>query len=136
MKLIINSDTRNKCGHGSSEYWFSYRDYSIKNISELSTDDKPEDMGQTTYFVSIGLIPFVTVSNEEIMRAAVEERGSAKLKSIFEKIDSDNFVETFWKYYNVYPELTSGTDEFITDYINKKIVEWCEENKIDYALED
>ncbi len=135
MKLIINSETRNKCGHGSSEYWFSYRDYSIKNISELSMVDKPEDMGQTTYFVSIGLIPFVTVSNEEIMRAAIEARGSAKLKSIFNKVESENFVETFWKYYNVYPELTENTDEFINDYLNKKIVEWCEENKIDYSLE-
>ncbi len=135
MKLIINSETRNKCGHGSSEYWFSYRDYTIKNISELSVADKPEDMGQTTYFVSIGLIPFVTVSNEEIMRAAIEERGSAKLKSIFAKVDSEHFVETFWKYYNVYPELTENTDEFINNYLNKKIVEWCEENKIDYSVE-
>lgn len=135
MKLIINSDIRKKCGHGSSEYWFSYRDYSIKNISELSMDDKPEDMGQTTYFVSIGLIPFVTVSNEEIMRAAIEARGSAKLKSIFDKVDSANFIETFWKYYNVYPELTENTDEFVSDYINNKIIEWCEENKIDYSVE-
>lgn len=135
MKLIINSETRNKCGHGSSEYWFSYRDYTIKNISELSMVDKPDDMGQTTYFVSIGLIPFVTVSNEEIMRAAIEERGSEKLKSIFNKVDSEHFVETFWKYYNVYPELTENTDEFINDYLNKKIVEWCEENKIDYSVE-
>ena len=71
MELLINSDLLNKCGSGSSEYWFSYRDYTVKNIRDLDTGEKPEDMGQTTYFVSIGLIPFITISNEEIIRGFI-----------------------------------------------------------------
>ncbi len=59
MKLIIDSELLNKCGSGSSEFWFSYKDYTVKNIRDLDTDAKPADMGQTTYFVSIGLIPFI-----------------------------------------------------------------------------
>ena len=84
MELLINSDLLNKCGSGSSEYWFSYRDYTVKNIRDLDTGEKPEDMGQTTYFVSIGLIPFITISNEEIIRGFINEKGSEKLKSILD----------------------------------------------------
>ncbi len=92
MELLINSDLLNKCGSGSSEYWFSYRDYTVKNIRDLDTGEKPEDMGQTTYFVSIGLIPFITISNEEIIRGFINEKGSEKLKSILDKIQGEEFA--------------------------------------------
>ena len=92
MELIINSELFNKCGCGSSEYWFSYKDYTVKNIRDLDTDAKPEDMGQTTYFVSIGLIPFLTISNEEIIRSFVRQKGNNKLDAIFEKIRGEEFI--------------------------------------------
>lgn len=134
MKLIINEETRNKCGGGSSEYWFSYNDYIIRNISELNIDDKPDDVGQTAYFVSIGIIPYVSVSNEEIMRALIKARGSVKLNAVFDNIDEDKFIETFWKYYNAYPELKVDVTEFADEYVNKKIISWCEENNVDYVI--
>lgn len=136
MKLHINSELRSKCGGGSSEYWFSYRDYSVKNISELNTDDKPENMGQTTYFVSIGVIPFITVTHEELMMSFINERGSEKLKSVFEKVSIEDYVETFWKYFNAYPELADGADEFISSYVSEKIAHWCIENNIEYLIEN
>ena len=134
MELLINSDLLNKCGSGSSEYWFSYRDYTVKNIRDLDTGEKPEDMGQTTYFVSIGLIPFITISNEEIIRGFINEKGSEKLKSILDKIQGEEFIDTFWKYFNAYTELKDGIDEFSTEYTQNKIASWCNENNINYRF--
>lgn len=134
MELIIDSELLNKCGSGSSEFWFSYKDYTVKNISVLDTDAKPADMGQTTYFVSIGLIPFITISNEEIMRSYINENGNAKIKSVLDKIQGEEFVDTFWKYFYAYPEIKDGFDAFADKYIHKKIAAWCEENNINYRF--
>ncbi|MDE6722711.1 MAG: hypothetical protein K2J55_00765 [Eubacterium sp.] len=135
MELLINSDLLNKCGSGSSEFWFSYRDYTVKNIRDLDTGAKPDDMGQTTYFVSIGLIPFVTISHEEIIRDFIIEKGNEKLQSILDKIHGEEFIETFWKYFNAYPELQEGIDEFASRYTHKKVADWCDENNISYRFE-
>lgn len=135
MELLINSDLLNKCGSGSSEYWFSYKDYSVRNIRDLDTGAKPEDMGQTTYFVSIGLIPFISISNEEIIRGFINQKGSDKLKSILDKIHGEEFIDTFWKYFNAYPELKEGIDEFSNEYTHHKIASWCDENNINYRFE-
>lgn len=134
MTLIIDDELLQKCGGGSSEYWFSYADYTIKNISELDELDKPDDVGQTAYYVSLGLIPFLTVSNEEVMRAFVKFRGSVKLNGILQKVHSDDFIETFWKYFNAYPELKDGLTEFGDKFIVEKLKEWCAENNISYEL--
>ena len=135
MELLINSDLLSKCGGGSSEYWFSYKDYTVKNIQDLDTGAKPDDMGQTTYFVSIGLIPFVTISHEEIIRAFINERGSDKLQSILDKIDGEELIETFWKYVNAYSELQEGINEFTSQYTHNKVAKWCKENSINYRFE-
>lgn len=135
MNLVINEDLLRKCGGGSDEYWFSYKDYSVMNISEFDTDDRPDDMGQTTYFVSMGIIPFVSVSNEEIMRSFVKAKGSAKLNTILDKVTADDFIETFWKYFNAYPELKDGLDEFASEYTLNKVVDWCKENNVNYTVE-
>ncbi|MDE6110981.1 MAG: hypothetical protein K2F65_03580 [Eubacterium sp.] len=135
MELLINSDLLNKCGSGASEYWFSYRDYTVKNIRDLDTGAKPNDMGQTTYFVSIGLIPFVSISHEEIIRSLINEKGSEKLQSILDKMHGEEFIETFWKYFNAYPELQEGIDEFASQYTHKKVADWCDENNINYRFE-
>ena len=135
MELLINSDLLSKCGGGSSEYWFSYKDYTVKNIQDLDTGAKPNDMGQTTYFVSIGLIPFVTIGHEEIIRAFINERGSDKLQSILDKMDGEELIETFWKYVNAYSELQEGVNEFVSQYTHKKVAEWCNENSINYRFE-
>uniref|UniRef100_UPI0040267181 hypothetical protein n=1 Tax=Eubacterium sp. TaxID=142586 RepID=UPI0040267181 len=136
MTLIIDDELLQKCGGGSSEYWFSYADYTIKNISELDDLDRPDDIGQTAYYVSLGLIPFLTVSNEEVMRAFVKFRGSAKLNGILQKVHSDDFIETFWKYFNAYPELKEGLTEFGDKFILEKLKEWCSENNITYEISD
>lgn len=134
MKLIINDEVLQKCGGGSSEYWFSYKNYKIVNISELASLDKPDDVGQTAFYVSLGIIPFISVSNEEVMRAFVKHKGSPKLNGILQKVHSDDFIETFWKYFNAYPELKDGLNEFGEKFLIDKICGWCEENNINYEV--
>ncbi|HIW86074.1 MAG TPA: hypothetical protein IAA48_06210 [Candidatus Eubacterium faecipullorum] len=134
MTLTIDDELLQKCGGGSSEYWFSYRDYTIKSIYELEDLEKPEGIGQTAYLVSLGIIPFLTVSNEEIMRAFVKKRGSAKLNGILAKVHSEDFIETFWKYFNAYPELKDGLNEFAEKFLVEQLCEWCRENNISYEL--
>ena len=136
MELVIDDELLQKCGGGSSEYWFCYGDYTIKNISEIDDMEKPDDVGQTAYYVSLGLIPFLSVSNEEIMRAFVKQRGSGKLNGILQKVHSDNFIDTFWKYFNVYPELKEGLNEFAQDFMLNRLRGWCEENNIKYVISD
>jgi len=135
MELIINPDLLSKCGGGSAEYWFSYKDYSVKNIAEFGAVDKPDEIGQTAYFISLGIIPFITVSNEEIMRAFIKEKGSTKLNAVLGKVRDDEFIETFWKYFNAYPELKEGFDEFTSAYMLDKIIGWCRENSIEYSVQ-
>lgn len=135
MELIIDSQLLTKCASGSSEYWFSYKDYSVKNISALNAIDRPDDIGQTAYFVSIGLIPFVTVSNEAVIKAFLEEKGNAKLNTILEKLQGEQFVDTFWKYFNAYPELKEGIDEFAHRFTCNKVEQWCIENNIKYRFQ-
>lgn len=134
MMLEITDEVLRKCGGGSSEYWFSYRDYSIKNISDFNAEDKPENMGQIEYYVSLGIIPFIHIGNEEMLRAFVRERGSEKLNSKLSSVRSELFMDQFWKYYNAYPEQMTGIDEFAQSYIAKKLCDWCEENNISYEL--
>lgn len=135
MILVINEELLGKCGGGSHEYWFSYNDYSVKNINEFDTDNRPADVSQSAYFVSIGIIPFVSVSNEEIMREFIKEKGSAKLNVIIDDVKSEDFIETFWKYYNAYPELKVGLNEFTASYTVNKVKQWCDENNVNYSID-
>ena len=134
MILTVDENLIQKCAGDSSEYWFSYKDYTIKSIYELQEIERPDGVGQTAYFVSLGLIPFITVSNEEIMRAFVKQRGSAKLNGILSKVHSDDFIETFWKYFNAYPELKDGLNEFADEFLVEQLCEWCRENNVNYEL--
>lgn len=70
------------------------------------------------------------------MRAFVKFRGSAKLNGILQKVHSDDFIETFWKYFNAYPELKEGLTEFGDKFILEKLKEWCSENNITYEISD
>ena len=90
--LELNDDTLRKGWGGVDQYWFSLSDYKIKDITELADLDRPEQMSQTEYYVSIGCIPYFVVTNEEVMRAYVDTLDNAKLKAALQKIDDDNYV--------------------------------------------
>lgn len=58
MTLIIDDELLQKCGGGSSEYWFSYADYTIKNISEL--DDLDSLMISVRQLITFRLVLYLS----------------------------------------------------------------------------
>lgn len=130
----LNDDALRKGWGGIGQYWFSLKDYTIKDVAELAHLEKPEHISQSAYFVSIGYIPYFVVSDEEVMHSYVDTLTNQKLKAALSKIDEDDYVESFWKYFNVYPQLSEGWQEFEDAYVLKKAQTWCQENAIEYTV--
>ena len=134
MKLIINSELKNKCGLGASEYWFSFKTYTVESISDINADVDDENI-KKEYYESLGYIPFLSISNEEIMRSFGDAKCSSRLCNDLHQIKGEEFIETFWKYYNAYPEFREGFEEFQNEYVTVRICRWCDDNDIDYYFE-
>lgn len=118
----------------SRQKMFSIKDYSIKGSKELAELDVPEDINRSTYMLSIGLIPFVSVSDVEVMRAYSQTIKNIKLRDAISKIPDEEFEDKFWHYCNIYPELSAGYQDFETNYVVEKIKGWCEDNAIKYVI--
>lgn len=131
--LELNKEVLRKAWNGAGLCWFSLNSYKLKNISELTYLETPNDVPLTSYLVSIGYIPFFTASNEEVMHAFVDSLSNEKLKKAFAKIDEKDYVESFWKYFNIYPEM-SDYNEFEEKYLLEKAKKWCAENSVNYSL--
>ncbi|MCC8073005.1 MAG: hypothetical protein LIO62_02640 [Clostridiales bacterium] len=129
MYLVLSDSVLKKAWGSSAEYWFSRVDYSIHNADELSCNDN------TKLFES-GFIPFVTISNEEVIRAYINSLNNRKISSAFEGLSSQEYVETFWKYYNAYEDISTGFADFEKSFLLKKVTEWCDEYSIEYVVEN
>ena len=127
MKLILTEENLRFAWSSTSEYWFSRTNYSIVKYNDLPTDDH-------TRLIELGYIPFVTISNEEVIRAYIKSLNNPKLSSKFDAISSVDFVETFWKYFNAYKDVSDGFAEFEKKYVLDKVVSWCEENAVSYSM--
>ena len=135
MKLKINSELKHKCGYGSSEYWFSFKTFTVESLSDLSADVSGDEEKEE-YYRSLGLIPFLSISNEEIMRSFVNAKCSAKITNELHQIKGEEFIEAFWKYYNAFSEFKEGFESFLMEYATVRICRWCDNNGIDYIFED
>ena len=122
-------------GWGSvGEYWFSLRTFNIKSDAQLSELDCPEGMSQSEYLVSIGYIPYFSVTSEEVIRAFVPTIERKKLRDKIADYTGSDYVENFWKYFHIYPEISDPYIKFEVSYIKNKAVKWCEENNITYEF--
>lgn len=130
----ITDDSVNKAWSGADSYYFSMNDYSIKDASELADNDIPDNVSKSQIMVTLGYIPYVAVNDIEIMRAFIENINNKKLKTVFEKVEDKDYVETFWKYCNIYPEIRDSYGDFEHSFVKNKIVDWCKENGINYEL--
>jgi hypothetical protein len=128
MQLVLNSKTISQAWSSAGEFWFSRVDYSVHNNTDLDGADEAK-------LVSSGFLPFVTVCDEEVMRAYINSLGNKKISKTFSTISSEEYVETFWKYFNVYPQVSEGYQNFETQYVLNKIATWCDENSIEYKIE-
>lgn len=132
--LKLDPGTLRKAWTGADQYWFSLKDYSVRSLTDLGNMDRPDGVSQTQFFVSLGYIPFFNVTNEEVIRAYVSTLSNKKLKEALSNADSSDYVDTFWKYFNVYSEIADGWNDFEDKYVLDKAVAWCNENGIKYSI--
>lgn len=130
----LNLENLRKGWSSTPQFWFSLNDYKIKNIVDFVDYEQPDDMNKSSYLVSIGYIPYFTVTNEEVIRAFVKSIEDKKLKKALSNIDEKDYVESFWKYFNVYPELADLLCQFEDSFVLDKAKIWCEENNIEYIV--
>ncbi len=131
---ILDKDALTK-GWGSTEqYWFSLNSYRIVDYKDLSALEIPQGISQSSYFVSLGYIPYFYVSNQEVIRVFIETVEDKKLREALSKIADDNYIDSFWKYVNIYPELGDAYSKFEDKYILEKAIEWCNEHGIKYEI--
>lgn len=130
----INKDALRKAWSVEEYYWFSLNDYKIKDVATLTQIDIPENTSRTAYLVSLGYIPFVSVSNIEVMRAFLQTITNTKLKDALLNVSDEEFVENFWKYHDKYSEIQNGYNEFEEHYVIEKTKRWCEENAVKYTM--
>ncbi len=136
MKTFVLDEEALKKGWGDEgQYWFSLSTYNIKNHYDFADNDRPEHMSESEFMLSMKCIPYFRVSRTEISKAYIEAVGSDKLKAKLNAItDKDEYNEAFWKYFNAYPHLSEGYEEFQNNYLIKKAINWCDENSINYIV--
>lgn len=128
MQLVLTPENLRYAWGSTTEYWFSRTDYSIHKNSDLPCKDY-------TKLVELGFVPFITISNEEVIRAYINSLNNPKVSSKFDGLSSYDCVEVFWKYFNAYKDISDGFDSFENEYVMKKVTDWCDENGVEYKIE-
>lgn len=111
----------------SGEYWYSRIDSQIHSSAELECADTEDLMAN-------GFIPFLTISNEEVIRAYIKFLDNKKVSAVLEKLSGNEYIDTFWKYFNAYSSISEGFDEFENKFVIDKVKDWCEANSIEYTV--
>lgn len=128
MQLVLTPENLRYAWGSTTEYWFSRTDYSIHKNTDLPCEDY-------TKLVELGFVPFITISNEEVIRAYINSLNNPKVSSKFDGLSSYDCVEVFWKYFNAYKDISDGFDSFENEYVMKKVTDWCDENGVEYKIE-
>lgn len=127
MQLALSEENLRFVWSSTTEYWFSRTDYSIHSYQELPVEDYAG-------LVELGFIPFLTISNEEVIMAYVRSLNNPKLSAKFDGLSSEECVDTFWKCFNAYGDVSEGFDKFEKKYVLNKVIEWCNDNGIEYKI--
>ena len=128
MQLILSQENLRYAWGSTTEYWFCRANHSICKFNELACDDYAKN-------VELGYIPFLTISNEEVIRAYIKHINNPKVSAKFDGLSSYDCVEVFWKYFNAYKDISSGFDAFEEEYVLQKVIDWCEENGVNYKVD-
>ncbi len=132
--FAIDEETLQKGWGDEGQYWFSLNDYRIKEHSAFAHYDRPHEMTEEAFMLTLGYIPCFRVKRIELAKAYVENMTNNKLKNALSKIESESYIEAFWKYYNAYPQEFAGYEAFQNEYLMKKALQWCNENGIAYEV--
>ena len=130
----INDDVLKKVWDSSGEQLYSVSGGKLFNAREFSDNDRPDNIAQTQYFLQMGYIPFVNITNDEALRAYKNTLRNDKIKAALDSVDDDKFNDTFWKYCNLYPDLLDDFNKFEKKYVLSKVESWCRENGIEYSI--
>ena len=99
----------------------------IHSSAELECADTEDLMAN-------GFIPFLTISNEDVIRAYIKFLDNKKVSAVLEKLSGNEYIDTFWKYFNAYSSISEGFDEFENKFVIDKVKDWCEANSIEYTV--
>ena len=127
MKLLLDEMTLRFVWGSSGEYWYSRIDSQIHSSAELECADTEDLMAN-------GFIPFLTISNEEVIRAYIKFLDNKNESAVLEKLSGNEYIDTFWKYFNAYSSISEGFDEFENKFVIDKVKDWCEANSIEYTV--
>ena len=127
MKLLLDEMTLRFVWGSSGEYWYSRIDSQIHSSAELECADTEDLMAN-------GFIPFLTISNEEVIRAYIKFLDHKKVSAVLEKLSGNEDIDTFWKDFNAYSSISEGFDEFENKFVIDKVKDWCEANSIEYTV--
>ena len=130
----INDDVLKKVWDSSGEQLYSVSGGKLFNAREFSDNDRPDNISQTHYFLQMGYIPFVNITNDEALRAYKNTLRNDKIKAALDSVDDDKFNDTFWKCFNLYPDLLDDFNKFEKKYVLSKVESWCRENGIQYSI--
>ena len=133
LTFELDEENLRKAWGCSSEYWFSTKDYSVRDVVEIIDYNSVEETSKASYLISLGYIPYFAVSDEEVMYSFIQTITNEKLKAVFDKTGADEYKEMFWKYYNLYPEISDNYDLFEKNYLQNKAEKWCQVNNINYS---
>ena len=127
MKLLLDEMTLRFVWGSSGEYCYSRIDSQIHSSAELECADTEDLMAN-------GFIPFLTISNEEVIRAYIKFLDNKKVSAVLEKLSGNEYIDTFWKYFNAYSSISEGFDEFENKFVIDKVKDWCEANSIEHTV--
>ena len=105
MKLLLDEMTLRFVWGSSGEYWYSRIDSQIHSSAELECADTEDLMAN-------GFIPFLTISNEEVIRAYIKFLDNKKVSAVLEKLSGNEYIDTFWYYFFAYSSISECFDEF------------------------
>ena len=136
MYLELNYNTLCLGWADELNWWFNYDDYSIKEISDIITEDKPKNIGRCDYLIALGYIPFFTLKEHDVMQKYIESFNNKSLTQKFNRFTGKDYTVEFWKFFDDDRLLTSGFSQLQEKLLVQKAKEWCEENGIAYRSEN
>lgn len=116
------------------QYWYSASKGKLVDVDAFADIVFPPNTTKSQYYISLGYIPYVSVSETEIIRAYASTIKNKRLAGVLGSIEDGELSDTFWKYYNAYSEISEGYSEFEEKYVKNKLISWCDENGIKYSI--
>lgn len=132
--FIIDEYTVKAVWKNRGQYWLSTKTGKLINSDDFTDLNIPDNITYSQFLVNMGYIPYVSVSENEVIHAYILTLKNKKLAQALSGIDDDSICESFWKYLNAYEEISKSYGSFEKEYVVQKIVAWCVENGLKYEI--